>query len=54
MLLQDAPADTPGPHRTTTAERGSFTVARCSCGWAGPARRSRDRARADALTHRSA
>ncbi|MFI8325953.1 hypothetical protein [Streptomyces sp. NPDC085529] len=40
-----------GPHHTTTTERGSFAVARCSCGWAGPARRSRDRARTDAAEH---
>ncbi|MFF5633499.1 hypothetical protein [Streptomyces sp. NPDC012825] len=38
-------------HTTTTTERGSFALARCSCGWTGPARRSRDRARADASDH---
>ncbi|MCT9091137.1 hypothetical protein N4G70_20055 [Streptomyces sp. ASQP_92] len=38
-------------HQTSLTERGSFAVARCSCGWAGPARRSRDRARLDAETH---
>ncbi|MDN3297373.1 hypothetical protein QWM81_25685 [Streptomyces ficellus] len=38
-------------HDVTTAERGSFCVARCACGWAGPARRSRDRARTDAAAH---
>ncbi|MEU9982546.1 hypothetical protein [Streptomyces sp. NPDC050856] len=43
-----------GTHDTTTTERGSFCVARCGCGWAGPARRSRDRARTDADAHRSA
>ncbi|WP_281181677.1 hypothetical protein [Streptomyces exfoliatus] len=32
-------------------ERGSFALARCSCGWTGPARRSRDRARTDAADH---
>ncbi|MFF8832217.1 hypothetical protein [Streptomyces sp. NPDC015131] len=48
---------TPGPgsgpdvHNATTTERGSFSVARCACGWAGPARRSRDRARTDAADH---
>ncbi|MFD9789544.1 hypothetical protein ACFWXK_01185 [Streptomyces sp. NPDC059070] len=41
-------------HRTTTTERGSFALARCSCGWTGPARRSRDKARADAELHESA
>ncbi|MFB7345510.1 hypothetical protein ACFCZ6_36265 [Streptomyces hydrogenans] len=40
-----------GPHHTTTTERGSFALARCTCGWTGPARRSRDRARADADAH---
>ncbi|MEV3990722.1 hypothetical protein AB0J57_17605 [Streptomyces sp. NPDC049837] len=38
-------------HDATTTERGSFAVARCTCGWAGPARRSRDRARLDAAAH---
>ncbi|MEF9884311.1 hypothetical protein [Streptomyces sp. P9-A4] len=38
-------------HQTTTTERGSFALARCSCGWTGPARRSRDRARTDAADH---
>ncbi|MEE1755546.1 hypothetical protein [Streptomyces sp. SP18CS02] len=38
-------------HHTTTVERGSFCLARCTCGWAGPARRSRDRARTDATAH---
>ncbi|MFE5796064.1 hypothetical protein ACFQ8C_26290 [Streptomyces sp. NPDC056503] len=40
-----------GPHHTTTTERGSFALARCACGWSGPARRSRDRARTDATDH---
>ncbi|ALO09906.1 hypothetical protein AQF52_4312 [Streptomyces venezuelae] len=39
------------PHTTTTTERGSFALARCSCGWSGPARRSRERARTDASEH---
>ncbi|WP_189965326.1 hypothetical protein [Streptomyces violascens] len=39
------------PHQTTITERGSFAIARCSCGWTGPARRSRDRARTDAESH---
>ncbi|MFJ4828162.1 hypothetical protein ACIP5L_33340 [Streptomyces bacillaris] len=38
-------------HVTTTIERGSFCLARCTCGWSGPARRSRDRARTDATEH---
>lgn len=42
----------PGPgHRTRVVERGSFASARCDCGWKGPARRARDRARRDALSH---
>ncbi|MGI5398054.1 hypothetical protein ACQEVG_01080 [Streptomyces sp. CA-135486] len=45
----DAPA-----HHTTTTERGSFAMARCVCGWLGPARRSRERARTDAALHISA
>ncbi|MFE7139878.1 hypothetical protein ACFVAG_19230 [Streptomyces sp. NPDC057644] len=48
-------APPPGPpeagHSATTIERGSFCLARCTCGWAGPARRSRDRARTDAAEH---
>ncbi|HWU12353.1 MAG TPA: hypothetical protein VN520_39425 [Streptomyces sp.] len=53
-----APTSTPPaalapPHSTTTLERGSFCLARCTCGWSGPARRSRDRARTDAEEHRS-
>ncbi|WP_373465895.1 hypothetical protein [Streptomyces sp. V3I8] len=38
-------------HRTTTAEQGRFCVARCACGWRGPARRARSSARRDAETH---
>ncbi|MCX4906778.1 hypothetical protein [Streptomyces sp. NBC_00878] len=41
----------PPEHRTTTVEQGSFCVARCTCGWRGPARRARGRARRDAETH---
>ncbi|MEU1278752.1 hypothetical protein [Streptomyces sp. NPDC005805] len=54
MPEQDPPAAPPtdgATHLTSTVERGSFAVARCSCGWSGPARRSRDRARTDARTH---
>ncbi|WP_327293489.1 hypothetical protein [Streptomyces sp. NBC_01198] len=40
-----------GDHRTSVEERGSFAGARCSCGWKGPARRARDRARRDAQEH---
>ncbi|MER6025317.1 hypothetical protein [Streptomyces sp. NPDC001851] len=38
-------------HLVTTAEEGRFCVARCSCGWRGPARRARSQARADAEGH---
>ncbi|WP_344497947.1 hypothetical protein [Streptomyces enissocaesilis] len=38
-------------HRTGTTERGSFCFAHCTCGWRGPARRSRERARTDAELH---
>ncbi|MFI0900870.1 hypothetical protein [Streptomyces sp. NPDC020983] len=47
--LDETRADT--GHRTSVTERGSFATARCSCGWRGPARRSRDRARRDAQEH---
>ncbi|MEK8144326.1 hypothetical protein NKH18_28215 [Streptomyces sp. M10(2022)] len=49
-----APAVTAPAHSTTTVERGSFCLARCTCGWSGPARRSRDLARTDAGHHLSA
>ncbi|MDO0927063.1 hypothetical protein QQY24_17195 [Streptomyces sp. TG1A-8] len=38
-------------HLTTTGEEGRFCVARCACGWRGPARRARSQARADADRH---
>ncbi|MEU7409530.1 MULTISPECIES: hypothetical protein [Streptomyces] len=41
-----------GPeHLTRTDEQGRFCVARCSCGWRGPARRARSQARTDAEGH---
>ncbi|MFJ8214989.1 hypothetical protein [Streptomyces sp. NPDC096033] len=46
-----ADAQPPTGHTTSTAERGSFCLAVCSCGWTGPARRSRDLARKDATRH---
>ncbi|MGQ4516793.1 hypothetical protein [Streptomyces sp. DW26H14] len=59
--MRDQPPESAGPstsaaprHETSTAERGSFCTARCSCGWRGPARRSRDLARTDARTHETA
>ncbi|MEU6211973.1 hypothetical protein ACIPRL_33485 [Streptomyces sp. NPDC090085] len=48
------PPSPPQPaHIPSTAERGSFCLAVCSCGWKGPARRSRDLARKDAARHQS-
>ncbi|MFD7711907.1 hypothetical protein ACFV6E_10020 [Streptomyces sp. NPDC059785] len=41
-------------HRTTTVEQGRFCLARCSCGWRGPARRARSLARTDAEKHAGA
>ncbi|MBC2865721.1 hypothetical protein [Streptomyces mexicanus] len=38
-------------HRTVTVEQGRFCLARCSCGWRGPARRARSLARTDAEAH---
>ncbi|KUN45175.1 hypothetical protein AQJ27_22065 [Streptomyces olivochromogenes] len=38
-------------HRTTTIEQGRFCLARCTCGWRGPARRARSLARTDAEGH---
>ncbi|MFJ8693864.1 hypothetical protein [Streptomyces roseolilacinus] len=57
MHPHDAPSPSPvtggAPHHTTTTERGAFALARCACGWSGPARRSRERARTDAAAHMS-
>ena len=38
-----------GPVRVV--EKANFTHARCECGWRGPGRRSRKKARADASAH---
>nr|WP_203661139.1 hypothetical protein [Streptomyces sp. SID14446] len=38
-------------HRATTVEQGPFCLARCTCGWRGPARRARSQARADGAAH---
>ncbi|GGP48530.1 hypothetical protein [Streptomyces sindenensis] len=53
-LSEAPPPGPPAGHSATTIERGSFCLARCSCGWSGPARRSRDRARTDAAEHLAA
>ncbi|MCX4788213.1 MULTISPECIES: hypothetical protein [unclassified Streptomyces] len=51
---QTPPTTASAGHDPATVERGSFCTARCRCGWSGPARRSRDRARTDAAEHRAA
>ncbi|WP_157977355.1 hypothetical protein [Streptomyces triticisoli] len=38
-------------HGATTVEQGRFCLARCTCGWRGPARRARSLARTDAEGH---
>ncbi|MFE1317097.1 hypothetical protein [Kitasatospora phosalacinea] len=43
--------DHPDEHRVEVEERGSFSFARCSCGWFAPGRRSRDKSRRDAAGH---
>jgi len=43
----DAPQGAP----VTVIERDNFAHAACDCGWRGPARRSRKRAREDAAEH---
>jgi hypothetical protein len=39
------------PELVSLAENHGFASARCACGWVGPGRRSRRRARADAEEH---
>ncbi|MFC5636138.1 hypothetical protein [Streptomyces bullii] len=51
MQDRSAPSSDPPEHRTSTIERGPFCVARCTCGWSGPARRARSLARTDAARH---
>ncbi|MFF6999450.1 hypothetical protein ACFY93_31550 [Streptomyces sp. NPDC008313] len=53
-MAQRDEGDGPQEHLTTTVEQGRFCVARCVCGWRGPARRARSLARADADGHPSA
>ncbi|MDI3423966.1 hypothetical protein [Streptomyces luteolus] len=50
MPAQQDPAED-AEHRTATVEQGRFCAARCSCGWRGPARRARSKARTDAEEH---
>ncbi|MFJ4692710.1 hypothetical protein [Streptomyces sp. NPDC088766] len=54
MTQQDRSVSSPDDgetHTTTTVERGPFCLARCTCGWHGPARRARSLARTDAAGH---
>ncbi|MFF1687051.1 MULTISPECIES: hypothetical protein [unclassified Streptomyces] len=44
-------SELPETHQATTAEQGRFCLARCTCGWRGPSRRARSKARADADEH---
>ena len=44
-------ASSAAAHTTELVEKGSFTTARCLCGWTAPARRSRDKSRKDAAQH---
>ena len=41
----------PSPTTSRVADEGSFTVARCTCGWRSYARRSRQRARSEGADH---
>lgn len=47
-------ATTAPQHCVTLTERGPFTAPTCSCGWYGPARRSRPLARDEAAAHTAA
>lgn len=47
----EPPPSPTAAHRITFVERGPFLAARCSCGWYGPARRSRPLARSEATAH---
>ena len=40
-----------GQHDVRVEDQGSFTVARCTCGWRSYARRSRDLARREGNDH---
>ena len=48
-MAKDDPATSGSP--VSIAEKGQFAHARCECGWRGPGRRSRKKARADAAAH---
>jgi hypothetical protein len=42
---------TKGDSPLHVVDKDSFSHARCDCGWRGPARRSRKKAREDAAAH---
>ncbi len=44
-------SDGKGDDPVRIVEKENFTHARCECGWRGPGRRSRKKARADATAH---
>ncbi|MBW1603346.1 hypothetical protein JJV70_14800 [Streptomyces sp. JJ66] len=46
----NAPATSAG-HRISMRDNGPFVSAHCACGWRGPGRRARSRARDDAAAH---
>jgi hypothetical protein len=48
-MAKDDP--TKGGSPLSVVDKGSFTHAACECGWRGPGRRSRKKARADAAAH---
>jgi hypothetical protein len=47
----DRQAELVEEHDVAVSDEGSFTVARCSCGWRSFARRSRDLARSEGKDH---
>ncbi|MET0741189.1 MAG: hypothetical protein ABWZ26_06505 [Candidatus Nanopelagicales bacterium] len=54
-IPEQAPPDPGEPlaevHEVVVVDNGPFTVARCTCGWYTPARRSRPLARSEAADH---
>lgn len=52
MGKQDDKGEVTGHHSPLhLVEKKNFTQARCDCGWVGPGRRSRKKAREDAAAH---
>jgi hypothetical protein len=50
-VVQDLSVLAEPDHEVEVADQGSFTVARCSCGWRSYARRSRSLARSEGQDH---